>query len=73
MTVSKYFQQVCTKLSLMHAILVIIGLVVFGLFLVMYYCVDLVEEDKPKALKGLIISFIFLAYNIALFILIPSF
>ena len=72
MTMSKYFQQVCTKLSLIHVMLALIGLIAFGAFLTMY-CIDDLEEEKSKALKGLVISFMFLAYNIILFILIPSF
>ena len=72
MTVSKYFQQVCVKLSCIHAILALISFIVLVIFAISL-AIDTTEEDKKFLLKFIIVSFISTIYNIILFILIPSF
>ena len=70
MTVSKYFQQVCNKLSMIHGIFALIGFIVMVVFVM---CLLLENEEREFNIKATIFSFIFTMYNIILFILIPSF
>ena len=70
MTMSKYFQQVCNKLSMVHGIFAFIGFIVMVVFVM---CLLLENEEREFNIKCSIFSFIFTMYNIILFILIPSF
>lgn len=72
MTVSKYFQQVCNKLSMIHGIFSLIGFIVLVVF-VICLAIETGEEERKFNIKATIFSFIFTMYNIILFILIPSF
>ena len=72
MTMSKYVQQICNKLSMIHSIFALIGFIVLVVF-VICLAIETGEEDRKFNIKATILSFIFTMYNIILFILIPSF
>ena len=74
MTIGEYIQQVCNKLSFMHNIAAIISFIIFGIFFGIYLINEEdTEEERQYHLKGTIISFISMMYNIILFIFIPTF
>lgn len=74
MTIGEYIKQVCNKLSGIHLIMAFITFIMFGIFFGIYLTgeEDSIEE-RQFHIKGAIVSFIAMVYNIILFVLIPTF